>query len=66
MLKEVSGIGKGEILQANIDLAKNRRFIIPQSKDEYEDGQRHPKYNLSNDIDQSVTPFESSGEEAPF
>lgn len=66
MLKEVSGIGKGEILQANIDIAKNRRFIIPQSKDEYEDGQRHPKYNLSNDIDQSGTPFESSGEEAPF
>lgn len=49
IFKEKCGIKNNDKLQECVKMAFNRRFIIPQSKDEYAEGQKHPKYKLNRD-----------------
>ena len=54
MLKKVSGVSFNDKLQANLKAAVNRRFLIEQPKDEWNKGQKFPKYYLN---EQEILPF---------
>lgn len=54
MLKKVSGVSFNDKLQANLKAAINRRFLIEQPKDEWNKGQKFPKYYLN---EQEILPF---------
>lgn len=47
LLKAQSGRKKGEDLQSMFVMARNRRLILPQAKEEMTKGQRCPKYHLN-------------------
>ena len=47
ILKEKACIKDNNDLQDCITMAYNRKFIVEQSKDEYTQGQKHPKYYLN-------------------
>ena len=47
MFKERGWQKNSTLLQADIDIARNRRFIIPQEASTFEKGQRSPKYYLN-------------------
>jgi KaiC/GvpD/RAD55 family RecA-like ATPase len=56
IFKSKGGVTNSDDLQACVTMAVNRRFIIEQPREEWEDGQKKPKYNLNPDeID--VNPF---------
>ena len=56
IFKSKCGVTNSDDLQACVTMAVNRRFIIEQPREEWEDGQKKPKYNLNPDeID--VNPF---------
>ena len=54
MLKKVSGVSFNDKLQANLKAAVNRRFLLEQPKDEWEKGQKFPKYYLN---ENEILPF---------
>ena len=54
MLKKISGVSFNDKLQANMKAAVNRRFLIEQPKEEWDKGQKHPKYYLN---EQEILPF---------
>ena len=54
LFKKYGGVGKGEKQQADLQAAINRRFLIAQPKDEWETGQKFPKYYLNED---EILPF---------
>lgn len=47
IFKECGGVGSSDRQQRDVEAAKNRRFVIEQPKEEWEAGQKHPKYYLS-------------------
>lgn len=47
MLKKISGVSFNDKLQADMKAAVNRRFLIEQPKEEWDKGQKHPKYYLN-------------------
>ena len=49
LLKSKGASSNNDILQMDLKLAENRRFIIKQTKDEMEVGQARPKYKLNED-----------------
>lgn len=56
IFKSKGGVTNSDDLQACVTMAVNRRFIIEQPREEWENGQKKPKYNLNPDeID--VNPF---------
>ena len=56
IFKSKGGVTNSDDLQACVTMAVNRRFIIEQPREDWEDGQKKPKYNLNPDeID--VNPF---------
>ena len=57
LLKAKCGITHGEEQQAYITMATNRRFIIPQPKDEWEVGQKKPKYYMNAEEFNNEPPF---------
>lgn len=49
LLKSLSGQKKTDTLQSMFVMARNRRLILPQAKEEMSKGQRCPKYHLNED-----------------
>lgn len=49
LLKSKGASSNNDILQMDLKLAENRRFIIKQTKEEMEVGQARPKYKLNED-----------------
>jgi hypothetical protein len=47
IIKECGGVGSSDRQQRDVEAAKNRRFIIEQPREEWQPGQKHPKYYLS-------------------
>ncbi len=47
IFKECGGVGSSDRQQRDVEAAKNRRFIVEQPKEEWEAGQKHPKYYLN-------------------
>ena len=47
IIKECGGVGSNDRQQRDVEAAKNRRFIIEQPREEWQPGQKHPKYYLS-------------------
>lgn len=47
IFKECGGVGSSDRQQRDVEAAKNRRFIIEQPREEWEPGQKHPKYYLN-------------------
>ena len=47
VIKERGNVRSNDVLQECIKRAKNRRFIVEQPREEWEPGQRYPKYYLS-------------------
>ena len=47
ILKEKCCITNSDELQQCITMMTNRKFLTPQTEDEYERGQKHPKYSLN-------------------
>jgi hypothetical protein len=54
LFKKYGGVGNNDKLQADLQAAIARRFLIEQPKDEREKGQRFPKYYLN---EQEILPF---------
>lgn len=54
LLKERGGITSNAQLQHDLIVARNRRFILAQSKEEMSEGQTHPKFKLN---DNEILPF---------
>lgn len=46
IIKECGGVGSSDRQQRDVEAAKNRRFIIEQPREEWQPGQRHPKFYL--------------------
>lgn len=44
IFKECGGVGNSDRQQRDVEAAKNRRFIVEQPREEWEKGQKHPKY----------------------
>ena len=55
MFRERGGQKNTPLLQADVNTARNRRFIVPQDEATFEKGQRCPKYYL-NPLEFSSTP----------
>lgn len=47
IIKECGGVGSSDRQQRDVEAAKNRRFIIEQPREEWQPGQKHPKFYLS-------------------
>jgi hypothetical protein len=47
IFKECGSVGSSDRQQRDVEAAKNRRFIIEQPREEWQPGQKHPKYYLS-------------------
>ena len=47
IIKECGGVGSSDRQQRDVEAAKNRRFIIEQPREEWQPGQKHPKYFLN-------------------
>lgn len=47
IIKECGGVGSNDRQQRDVEAAKNRRFIIEQPREEWQPGQKHPKFYLS-------------------
>jgi len=47
IFKEIIGIKNNDGLQECVTIAVNRRFILPQEKDDMDEGQKKPKYILN-------------------
>ena len=47
IIKECGSVGSSDRQQRDVEAAKNRRFIIEQPREEWQPGQKHPKYYLS-------------------
>lgn len=56
IMKEIVGIKSNDGLQEAVTIAVNRRFILPQEKDDMEEGQKKPKYILNPEFIE-VLPF---------
>lgn len=54
LFKKYGGVGNNDKLQADLQAAINRRFLIEQPKDEREKGQKFPKYYLN---ENEILPF---------
>ena len=50
IFKEMCGIKSNDDLQQCVKIATNRTFIIPQPDNEFEEGQKKPKYYLNSEI----------------
>jgi len=59
IIKKRGGISNNDRLQNDITIAKNRRFILAQTKDKWEPGQLKPKYYLDTN---QITVIAPSGE----
>ena len=57
IFKEQCGIKSSDDLQQCVKIATNRTFFIPQSTEEYEDGQKKPKYYLNGQVIDTTKPF---------
>ena len=47
IIKECGSVGSSDRQQRDVEAAKNRRFIIEQPREEWQPGQKHPKYFLN-------------------
>jgi hypothetical protein len=47
IIKECGGVGSSDRQQRDVEAAKNRRFIIEQPREEWQPGQKHPKFYLN-------------------
>ena len=47
IFKECGSVGSSDRQQRDVEAAKNRRFIIEQPREEWQPGQKHPKFYLS-------------------
>ena len=47
IFKECGSVGSSDRQQRDVEAAKNRRFIIEQPREEWQPGQKHPKYFLN-------------------
>ena len=56
LIKTRGGVTNNTQLQADVTVAKNRRFILPQPESEMEKRQRTPKYYLSKDEIKVIVP----------
>lgn len=54
IFKSLGGVTSSDVLQAYIQVARNRRFIIPQEQSEMDRGQKYPLFYLHDDL---VRPF---------
>lgn len=57
IFKEQCGIKGSDDLQQCVKIATNRTFFIPQSTDEFDDGQKKPKYYLNDQVIDTTKPF---------
>ena len=57
IFKECCGIKSSDDLQQCVKIATNRTFFIPQATEEYEDGQKKPKYYLNDQVIDTTKPF---------
>ena len=57
LFKAMAGITNNDKNQAYVTVAVARRFIIPQTPDEYAEGQRKPKYKLNVEPLEKNCPF---------
>lgn len=54
IFKSLGGVTSSDVLQAYIQVARNRRFIVPQDASEMAKGQKYPLFELHDDL---VKPF---------
>ena len=57
IFKEQCGIKSSDELQQCVKIATNRTFFIPQSTDEFEEGQKKPKYYINTEVIDTTKPF---------
>jgi hypothetical protein len=57
IFKEQCGIKSSDDLQQCVKIATNRTFFIPQSTDEFEEGQKKPKYYINTEVIDTTKPF---------
>ena len=47
IIKECGGVGSSDRQQRDVEAARKRRLIVEQPREEWQPGQKHPKYYLS-------------------